>query len=322
MSEASVDFYKALFVDLDPDKLTRRFLGMLLKIQGVERGSIWVKKNDSYQCIESLGSKADKDTIKGISVSADQQSIVGWVIENAEMTIAETGKDPRHYKGFEDDMEIKSTCILCFPLILMTGKVYGAVQLIETDSGGKRLNLDEKFLRLLKSIVDVGSIALGNALNYTEQLDRSRELEQALDKIRGEMQIIGQSRPFLNVMKKVREYGRTEFPVLITGESGTGKDLIAMALHDLGARKDKPFVVQNCSAIPDTLLESELFGYKKGAFTGATENKIGLLQSAHGGTVFLDEIGDMSLDLQARILRVIQNQEIKPLGQTKTKESM
>jgi transcriptional regulator with GAF, ATPase, and Fis domain len=105
---------------------------------------------------------------------------------------------------------------------------------------------------------------------------------------------------------------------LITGESGTGKDLVAMALHNLSSRKDKPFVVQNCSAIPDMLLESELFGYKKGAFTGATEDKIGLLKSADSGTVFLDEIGDMSLRLQSRLLRVIQNSEIKPLGDTKT----
>jgi transcriptional regulator with GAF, ATPase, and Fis domain len=105
---------------------------------------------------------------------------------------------------------------------------------------------------------------------------------------------------------------------LVTGESGTGKDLVATALHNLSSRKDGPLVVQNCSAIPETLLESELFGYKKGAFTGATENKTGLLMAADGGTVFLDEIGDMSLPLQARILRVIQNNEIKPLGESNT----
>ena len=121
-------------------------------------------------------------------------------------------------------------------------------------------------------------------------------------------------------MKKAREYARTEFPVLITGESGTGKDLISMALHNLSSREDKPFVVQNCSAIPDTLLESKLFGYKKGAFTGATGDRVGLLKAADGGTVFLDEIGDMSLHLQSRILRVIQNSEIKPLGDTRTRK--
>jgi len=163
----------------------------------------------------------------------------------------------------------------------------------------------------------MGAIALSNALNYTEQRERNLELEQILAEIQSKVQIIGQSRPFMDVMKKVRDYARTDFPVLITGESGTGKDLIASALHNLSPRNNKPFVVQNCSAIPDTLLESELFGYKKGAFTGATEDKTGLLKAADGGTVFLDEIGDMSLHLQSRILRVIQNNEIKPLGETK-----
>jgi len=157
-------------------------------------------------------------------------------------------------------------------------------------------------------------------LQHTEQIEKNTELEQTLGEIRNKVQIIGQSPSFLNAMKKVRDYARTDFSVLITGESGTGKDLVATALHNLSSRKDKPFVVQNCSAIPETLLESELFGYKKGAFTGATENRTGLLMAANNGTVFLDEIGDMSLPLQSRILRVIQNNEIKPLGESKTRK--
>jgi transcriptional regulator with GAF, ATPase, and Fis domain len=318
MREVDLNFYKVLFEDLDPDKLKKRFLGLLLTIQNVERGSIWVKQNNEYVCIESLGSEFDTDIIKGASISADQPSIVGWVMENAQMTIAEPGKDPRHFGEFEGEMKLKSTRILCFPLILEDGEVYGAVQVIDTSPGGMRMHLDEKFLELLKSIVDMGSIALSNSLKFTRQVERNLELERILERIRDDVEIIGQSRPFLDVMKRVREYARTDFPVLITGESGTGKDLIATALHYLSSRKDSPLVVQNCSAIPDTLLESELFGYKKGAFTGATEDKIGLFKAADGGTIFLDEIGDMSLHLQARILRVIQNNQIKPLGETKT----
>jgi transcriptional regulator with GAF, ATPase, and Fis domain len=180
------------------------------------------------------------------------------------MTIAEPGKDPRHFKEFEGGMKLKSTRILCFPLILEDGEVYGAVQVIDTSPGGKRIHLDERFLKLLKSIVDMGSIALSHSLKFTRQVERNLELERILERIRDDVEIIGQSRPFLDVMKRVREYARTDFPVLITGESGTGKDIIATALHCLSSRKDKPFVVQNCSAIPDTLLESELFGYKKG----------------------------------------------------------
>jgi transcriptional regulator with GAF, ATPase, and Fis domain len=305
MREVDLNFYRVLFEDLDPDKLKKRFLKLLLTIQDVERGSIWVKQNKKYVCIESLGGEFDTDIIKGASIRADQPSIVGWVMENAQMTVAEPGKDPRHFREFEGGMKLKSTRILCFPLILEDGEVYGAVQVIDTSPGGKRMHLDERFLKLLKSIVDMGSIALSNSLKFTRQVQRNRELERILERIRDDVEIIGQSPPFLDVMKRVREYARTDFPVLITGESGTGKDLIATALHCLSSRKDKPFVVQNCSAIPDTLLESELFGYKRGAFTGATEDKIGLFKAADGGTIFLDEIGDMSLHLQARILYII-----------------
>jgi transcriptional regulator with GAF, ATPase, and Fis domain len=108
--------------------------------------------------------------------------------------------------------------------------------------------------------------------------------------------------------------------VLITGESGTGKELAANRIHELSDRRDKSFLVQNCSAIPENLLESELFGHRKGAFSGAIENKVGLFEAADGGTVFLDEIGDMPVSLQARILRVIQNSEIKPVGQIQVKK--
>jgi transcriptional regulator with GAF, ATPase, and Fis domain len=318
MSVDNLDFYKVLFDDLDPESLKKRFLRLLLKIQNVDRGSIWVKQEERYVCVESLGSPMDIDIIKGASISADRPSIVGWVMENAEMTVAEAGMDPRHYKEFEKDMKLKSAWITAFPLILKNGEVYGVVQLIDTSKDNKRLNLDKKYIALLKSIIDIGSIAMSNALYCTAQLERNLELERTLEEIRDKVQIIGQSRPFIDAMKSVRDYARTDFPVLITGESGTGKDLIATALHNLSSREDKPFVVQNCSAIPDTLLESELFGYKKGAFTGAIQDKTGLLQAADGGSVFLDEIGDMSLHLQARILRVIQNSEIKPLGETKT----
>jgi transcriptional regulator with GAF, ATPase, and Fis domain len=104
--------------------------------------------------------------------------------------------------------------------------------------------------------------------------------------------------------------------VLITGESGTGKDLIAQGIHQISARRKQPFVVVNCSAIPETLLESELFGYTKGAFTGAVQSRMGRIHAAHGGTLFLDEIGDMPLALQSKILRFLEQGEVQRLGGT------
>ena len=318
MSELDLDFYKMLYEDLDPESLRKRFLRLLLRIQNVERGSVWIQQGNRYVCVESLGSSTDKDIIKGAGIPVERLSIVGWVMQNAEMTVAEAGKDPRHYKAFEEDMKLKSALILAFPLILKNGEVYGVVQLIDTSTEANRLSVDKKYLGLLKSIIDMGSTALSNALSFTEQVEKNLELEQILAGVRSDEQIIGQSHPFIDVMKQVRDYAATDFPVLITGESGTGKDLIATALHNQSSRRDEPFIVQNCSAIPDALLESELFGHKKGAFTDAIEDKIGILKAADGGTVFLDEIGDMSVRLQARLLRVIQNSEIKPLGETKT----
>ena len=97
MTEFDLDFYKVLFEELDPENLRKRFLRLLLKIQNVERGSIWIRQENRYVCIESLGSPTDKDIIKGFSMSVDRPSIVGWVMENAEMTVAEAGKDPRHH---------------------------------------------------------------------------------------------------------------------------------------------------------------------------------------------------------------------------------
>jgi DNA-binding NtrC family response regulator len=111
---------------------------------------------------------------------------------------------------------------------------------------------------------------------------------------------------------------KTDLTVLITGESGTGKELAARAIHSLSPRKNSSFVPVNCPTLPEQILESELFGYKKGAFTDATQNKIGLFQEAHGGTLFLDEIGDIGPAVQAKLLRVLQEKEIKPLGDTRS----
>jgi len=313
MGDRSFEFCKAVSDELDPERLRRKFLMALLELQNVERGSIWIRSEDGFTCIEAAGSQSE--LIKGLKIASGHPSIVGWVIDNGEMTVAEPGKDSRHYKEVEEAIDIKSKLILCFPLVLRNGQVYGAVQIIDTSAGGNRLNLDKDYLQLLRQLIDIGSIALSNSLIYTDQVQENLKLRQTLDAIRSEDVIIGKDATFLNVRKRSAEYARTDFPVLITGESGTGKELVAREIHRLSMRNGKPFLAQNCSCIPDTLLESELFGYQKGAFTGAIKNKTGLFEAANGGTVFLDEIGDMPAQLQARILRVVQESEIKPLGE-------
>jgi two-component system response regulator HydG len=118
------------------------------------------------------------------------------------------------------------------------------------------------------------------------------------------------------VYRLIEKVSLRDHPVLILGESGTGKELVARSIHYLGARKDKPFVPVECSALVPTLIESELFGYTRGAFTGAIQAKQGLMESANGGTLLLDEIGEMSLEMQAKLLRALQEGEIKPVGST------
>ena len=130
--------------------------------------------------------------------------------------------------------------------------------------------------------------------------------------------IVGHSPRMLQIYNLIKQVGGTKTNVLISGESGTGKELAARAIHQMSPRAEKPFVTINCSAIPDSLMESELFGHVKGAFTGAVANKKGLFEIAHGGTVFLDEIGDLSSFIQVKLLRVIQEREFMRVGETET----
>src|SRR5437762_8609373 len=126
--------------------------------------------------------------------------------------------------------------------------------------------------------------------------------------------IVGTSAKIQDVLRMVSRLKDTRTPVLITGESGTGKELVARAIHFRGAFAARPFVAVDCGSLVPTLIESELFGYERGAFTGAQRSKTGLLQSANGGTVFLDEIGELPLELQAKLLRFLQEKEVRPVG--------
>lgn len=166
---------------------------------------------------------------------------------------------------------------------------------------------------------------LGHAVDRALQLRRlradNRVLRQALAvRVAPGTGLLGKSKAMLQVMDLVSRVAQVNSNVLITGESGTGKEMVARAIHASGPRSKEPFVAVNCTAIPENLLESELFGHAKGSFTGAHQRKKGLLEEAHGGTFFLDEVGDMELSLQAKLLRVIQERKIRAVGDTQSRD--
>ncbi|HET9401124.1 MAG TPA: sigma 54-interacting transcriptional regulator, partial [Candidatus Acidoferrales bacterium] len=183
----------------------------------------------------------------------------------------------------------------------------------------------EQDLDLLNQVAGQVAIAVENALAFREIAElKNRLAEEKLyleDEIRTEMnfeEIVGESAPLMALLKQVETVAPTESTVLIQGETGTGKELIARAIHNLSGRRERTFVKVNCAAIPLGLLESELFGHERGAFTGAIAQKIGRFELAAGGTLFLDEVGDIPLELQPKLLRVLQEQEFERLGGTRT----
>ncbi|MBO8128311.1 MAG: sigma-54-dependent Fis family transcriptional regulator [Peptococcaceae bacterium] len=195
------------------------------------------------------------------------------------------------------------------PVILITahGTIETAIEAMKigaSDYITKPFDLDELVIVVKKT------------LQVSKLMNEVRFLRSELTKEHGTM--IGESPAFVEVKQLIEKVAPTDAPVLITGESGTGKEVAAVALHNLSHRKEEPFVAINCAALPEHLLESELFGHEKGAFTGATSKKLGRFQLADKGTIFLDEIAEMSPSMQAKLLRFLQNQTFERVGGTKT----
>ena len=214
--------------------------------------------------------------------------------------------------------DLKSFCFL--PLISRHRAIGTLVLGRLRDDAFRQADID-----FLGQVANQIALAVDNALAFREIRELKEQLSKEKlyleDEIRTEMnfaQIIGNSAPLRRVLKRVETVAPTDSTVLIYGETGTGKELIARAIHDLSPRRSKPFVKLNCAAIPTGLLESELFGHEKGAFTGAIAQRIGRFEVANGGTIFLDEIGEIPLELQTKLLRVLQEREFERLGSSRT----
>ncbi len=206
--------------------------------------------------------------------------------------------------------------LMCAPLKL-GGEVIGAIYLDSRLGGTLFSERDRPFL---KAVARVASAALEKAREYREMREGAEALRDEVRAQSGLSGMIGTSPAMLALFARARQVAETDSTVLIEGESGTGKELLARAVHDLSRRKDKSYVEVDCGALPETLLESELFGHRKGSFTGATDDSHGLFEEAHGGTVFLDEISTASSGVQAKLLRFLQEGEIRRIGETKPRK--
>ena len=197
--------------------------------------------------------------------------------------------------------------------IVPNAKMIGFLVQPDNPNADREIKQTQEAASSIRVQLDVLKIVLQRAayLSNIERENRRLQQKTGLNEFEG---LIGDSAQMQDVFRMIRRVGPSDVPVLITGESGTGKELVAQAIHRQSLRKKEAFVAINCGAIPETLLESELFGYEKGAFTGAVQQRKGRIESAQGGTLFLDEIGDIPLALQVKLLRFLQDHEIQRLG--------
>lgn len=282
------------------ESLLWQLTGVLLEVIPAERVAILI--GDSSGSVEA-GFAWDKITGPGQPVRVSRTIVDRAMAEQRAILINDAPK-----VALTTSVEqLNVHAVLCAPLA-SAGKKLGAIYMDCRKAG---TTFDAGHLQLISAIAGMAALALEN-VRQIESLES--ENEQLRAEVRAQFDMIGDAPVMQDVYRFVSKVAGTDSNVLIQGESGTGKELVARAVHRLSARADRPFVAINCAAIAETLMESEIFGHEKGAFTGATMQKKGYLEVADGGTVFLDEIGELALPLQAKLLRVLQERELIRVG--------
>jgi len=240
------------------------------------------------------------------------QGIAGWVAKyGSPLIVNNVDEDPRFYPDISKEIHFKTTNILCTPL-LIDNEVIGVIELLNKIDG----LFNEEDLLLLTAFSKQCSILIQQKKMFHQLKNKTEYLESELNTYKSHRKIIGESTILKEKIKMAEIVAGSDSTVLLQGDSGTGKELFAELIHNLSKRSSKPFVKVNCAAIPETLLESELFGYTKGAFTGAFKDTPGKFELANGGTIFLDEIGEIPITTQAKLLRFLESREIQKLGAT------
>lgn len=289
----------------------------VIKLAGAERGMILFRKPEAPEGFEVRLAR-DNLGITIEDVSDFSRKIPRKVLEEGKPIYIRDLREETARVLYSSAFKYNLLSIMCVPLKI-GNRVFGALY-VDSHTAVKEFSSEDHLL--LQAVANHLALAIENVRLYEEQMIEELNRRQALErenlelrrKIESRRQIVGECPAMKAVYEIVRKAAPTDATVLIQGDSGTGKEAIAHLLHDLSPRSEKPFVVVDCAAIPETLLESELFGYEKGAFTGASSRKIGKFELAQGGTVFLDEIGELPISLQAKILRALQEKEVHRVG--------
>jgi len=304
------DFSEKLMQKRDLGELLDTLMDLVIEITNADKGFLVLMEGDDLDV--KIARNLRKENIAD-AVNQLSDSIVAKVVATRRPVIISDAMRDTEFAAAKSVMALKLSSVICVPL-LDRGQLIGLIY-VGNDS---IVNLfQEATMRVLTVFSAQASLIVTNALLVNELRVDNRKLSERLEQVRfGE--IVGTSAPMQQVFRKVEKIAPTDISVLITGETGTGKELIAREIHTRSPRNGKPFITINCGAIPENLLESELFGHVKGAFTGAIANKLGKFQAADGGTLFLDEVGEMPLELQVKLLRAIQERVVVRVGDTRT----
>ncbi len=322
--------------ELDMAKLINKILDMVIEVLQAERGFLILKDRKDKLAVRTARN-IDRDSIKKPEFKLSF-SIAKRVVKTGESILTSNAQEDARFKDKISVHDLKLKSVLCIPF-RSRDRILGAVYVDNRFVSGL---FGEKDLELLTAFSNQAAIALENARLYEENLEKQKEVKELNRRLQQKVntqevelarvksvladsqkqlglkydysKIISKSRAMQEVLRLLDRVIETHVSILIQGASGTGKELIARAIHYNGPNKNKPFAAENVAALPDTLLESELFGYKRGAFTGADRDKKGLFEIANGGTLFLDEVAEMSENMQKKLLRVLQEGEIRPVG--------
>ena len=312
---------EALSALVDASAAINSAQGLDETLQAIARGAAAVMRADAASVIvvdETRGKQVFRaaigdrsDQLIGIAFDRDA-GISGRVLNTGEAEIVhDVSKDSAHYAGIDELVAFHTRSLIAAPLVNKS-RMLGVVEVLNPVQADR---FDEEDKKLCKVFANLAAIALANAQLYDSIRRENSQLKQAYQPLE---EIVGISRAMDNVKDLIRRVARSAATVLLLGETGTGKELAARMTHNQSSRAEKPFVAINCAALPETLLESELFGHEAGAFTGAIGRKAGRFELAEGGTLFLDEIAEVAGNIQVKLLRVLQEKEIVRVGGTET----